>query len=520
MARAKTPSFIVEVPLKTTAEDERLLLDRFLCAKKLNNTLLQNGIEIVNAMRSSDEWRVACKIRQNTDEAKKLKAETFGNIRKAHGFSKPHFENLIKTHAEASGFNKRIGSHECQALAEKVFNALNEWVLGKRGKPRFKGRKRPLHSIQGKNNDGMLRWLNQGLQINRHWRIEAVLPDLKKTNEEWLTDALTHRTKYCRILWRNINGQKRWYVQLIQEGLTPIPMKHLNQRQHVQEDAVCGIDIGPSELAYASATEAGKIRLCAGIDRDEAAIRLLQRHIDRMRRAANPDNYHANGTVKKGVKSWRKSNRQLKAEAQLRERQRKEAATRKRDHGQLANTLLTKAKIFKDDGVSAKALQKNYGTSSSKRASGLMMSILERKAERAGGKRIVINVRALKNSQYDHTTRTFKKKPLSQRQHVFGDGRGVVDRDVYSAFLARVSGETTYNPSVTEKAWRVLEDALVQSGLFAPSATRRDGEMASSMGVVAKQQPIGTVLSPLERFDCETTRQPAIFSPQTEHCVA
>jgi hypothetical protein len=52
---------------------------------------------------------------------------------------------------------------------------------------------------------------------------------------------------------------------------------------------------------------------------------------------------------------------------------------------------------------------------------------------------------------------TFKKKSLSQRQHVFGDGRGRVQRDLYSAFLARNSEGNTHQPPVLEKAWAALE---------------------------------------------------------------
>lgn len=64
------------------------------------------------------------------------------------------------------------------------------------------------------------------------------------------------------------------------------------------------------------------------------------------------------------------------------------------------------------------------------------MSELPRKAERAGGQRQIIDVRQLRTSQYDHTTHTFTKKALSQRQYMFGDGRGRVQRP-----LQRVSGE-------------------------------------------------------------------------------
>ncbi|MBF6650043.1 MULTISPECIES: hypothetical protein [unclassified Methylobacter] len=97
------------------------------------------------------------------------------------------------------------------------------------------------------------------------------------------------------------------------------------------------------------------------------------------------------------------------------------------------------------------------------------------------------------------------KRPLHSIQDVFGDGRGVVDRDVYSAFLARNCDETTYNPPRLELAWRALENALVQSGLFLPSTSRREGETARLSDTVEKQIHTGTI-TPLssERFDCET----------------
>jgi hypothetical protein len=94
------------------------------------------------------------------------------------------------------------------------------------------------------------------------------------------------------------------------------------------------------------------------------------------------------------------------------------------------------------------------------------MDELTRKAERAGGQRQIIDVRRLKTSQYDHSTDTFEKKPLSQRQHVFGDGRGRVQRDLYSAFLARNTEGTTHQPPALEKAWHELASLLQQAGWY------------------------------------------------------
>lgn len=453
-----TPSFVVELPLRTHQHDERRLNDRLLCGSRLNNVLLLDGMAIVDAMRADLRWQAAKNIRELDKRKVAYKA-----LRLEHEFYASHFDKLVAEHARAAGFYGRIGTHEMQALAKRVFNALNKWVLGKGGRPRFKGRNRPLHSVEGKNNAGMLQWRRdeQVVQVEKGWRIPAIVPNLKKN--EWLADALQAETKYCRIVWRKLNGVKRWYVQLVQEGLVPLKAKLLESL--APEGSEGGLDLGPGSVAWCTATEAGLEKLCPEIDRPQQAIRILQRQIDRQRRQANPDNYKADGTIKKGRKTWIVSSNQRKTEAKLANVQRKEAATRKRSHGALLNCLLTKARGWKDDGVSVKSLQRNYGKSVGKRAPGLLMKELKRKAEKAGGKSAVIDSRNLKTSQYDHSTDSFAKKKLSERWHWFGDGRGKAQRDVYSAFLALHCEGNRHNPVMLEAAWQALEPALSVAGL-------------------------------------------------------
>ena len=191
-----------------------------------------------------------------------------------------------------------------------------------------------------------------------------------------------------------------------------------------------GLDFGPSSLAWCTETGAGLEKLRPEIDWPAQKIRVLQRQINRQRRQANPNNFKADGTIKKGSKTWLASNHQRKVEIKLANLQREEAATHKRSHGELLNFLLTKARCWKDDGVSPRSLQKKYGKSVGKRAPGTLISELRRKADRAGGQRSVIDIRNLKTSQYDHTTDSFAKKRLSERCHWFGDGRGKAQRDI------------------------------------------------------------------------------------------
>lgn len=355
--RVKTPSFVIELPLRTSIEDERLLNDRMLCGSRLHNVLLADGIEMVDGMRSDPEWKAAKKIKD-----KDRRRDAFDAVKDAHHFNSSHLDALAAKHAHGAGFYGRIGSHEMQAIARRVFNALAKWVYGTGGRPRFKGRKRMLHSIEGKNNKGMLQWLplEKVFQVERDWKIEVILPDLKK--DEWMWTALQSKTKYCRIVWRRVGAIKRWYVQLIQTGLAPIKAKLLAKL--AGEGTVGGIDLGPSTLAWCTPTDAGLKPLCPEIDRPEKQIRQLQRHIDRQRRAANPDNFKADGTIKKGKKKWVMSNRQRAANADLADLHRREAAVRRNSHGKLINFLLEKARHWKDDGVSPKALQRRYGKSS------------------------------------------------------------------------------------------------------------------------------------------------------------
>lgn len=465
MPRSATPSFVLTLPLQVAAGDLRRLNDRFSCGTRLTNVMIQHAHRLVKALHQNPAWS-AIRHLPKTERNARYRA-----LREAVGFTKSEFEQVIAMHAKAARFTGRIGSHEMQVIAEQVFNATHAWLCKQRGALRFKSARRPVHSLSGKNNTGMLQWKAEDrvLQIAKGWQIKAMLPDLNR--DEWLWLALQCRTKYCRLLWKTIHGERRWFVQLIQEGLPPIKSKLLENR--AAEGTVGGIDLGPGSLAWVSDTGAGLIKLTAAIDRPVRLIRRLQRQIDRQRRAANPDNFKANGQAKRGC-TWTVSNRQYKNNALLADLHRQEAAIRKTSHGKLCNFLLTQARVWQDDGVSPKALQKRYGKSVGKCAPGYLMAELTRKAERAGGERKIIDSRHLKTSQYDHTTDDFEKKPLSQRKHWFRDGRGWVQRDVYSAFLAKYAVGSSHNSIGLATAWTEMTSLLSKAGLC-DVKTRNDG---------------------------------------------
>ena len=393
-------------------------------------------------------------------------------MREAHGFTDYDFQAKATKHKNAAGFSGRLGANTTQKLGTKVFKALERFLLGLSGKPRFKNFKRPLHSIEGKNNAADLRWNEDDgcVYLNASWAIKAVMPDLRK--DEWLWTALQNPVKYCRIVRRFVGNKNRFALQLVMQGLAPIKVSVLSRLASKTDKA--GLDIGPSNIAWVTETDAGIFKFCAEVDAPQKMLRILQRKADRQNRANNPENFKENGQAKRGCK-WVKSKSQKKTETRLRSLHNKLAEKRVNAHGRDINNLLGKARTFNHDGVSVKSLQKNYGKSVLARSPGLFMSELKRKAERADGCSHVINSRQLKTSQYDHSIKDFRKKTLSERWHVFGDSRGRVQRDIYSAFLALHVQSTTdadgvitelHDPSRLEEKWVALEKTLMSRGLF------------------------------------------------------
>lgn len=179
---------------------------------------------------------------------------------------------------------------------------------------------------------------------------------------------------------------------------------------------------------------ASLVKFCDTVIQPWKETRRLQRAMDRSKRATNPHCFNANCTWKKGQK-FTPSKRYTAIRTEYAEVERKLAAERKRAHGELANQILGLGNVIQSETLSYIAFQKNYGKSGKVRAPGMFVEQLRRKAESAGGELIDLHTWSLKMSQYDHTTEVCTKKPLSQRWHVLGDGSGVVQRDVYSAFL-------------------------------------------------------------------------------------
>lgn len=307
-------------------------------------------------------------------------------------------------------------------------------------------------SLKRKKND---LWLMDELEA-----VEAYLKD-PDFHDAYAIDRMeygeiisTYRPCYASIVCKTIRGKLRVYLHLTVEGL-PFPKRTKNGViKYSCGDGIVGCDIGTQTIAYTSDHAVGLENLAErgnSIRCVERQQRLVQRAMDRSRRAMNPENYNEDGTIRKGKKTWIKSKRYQKLQLRYRELCHVSAENRKLAIHEQVHKMRSLGSIFVTEAKNAKKLQKRanaedpldkngkpkrkkrFGRSIKNRCPGYFQAKVQQLFESTGGTYIEVpsDYRA---SQYDHTADVSIKKKLSQRMYNLKDGTKV-QRDWYSSFL-------------------------------------------------------------------------------------
>jgi len=222
MPRKPKPTFITELPLLASLAHDAVMLDRFESARRLQNAVLGDGLKALALMRESKAYQGARLMPKG-----KERTEAFRACSQHFGFDEYALQAVATVHKNAAGFDNLLGAHETQKIATRVFAALQEYAFGKRGRPRFKGEHRPLHSIEGKSNAAGPRWHADTATVSwgKGFCVPVKMP--KKCQDPYIHACLQAKTKYCRIVWRTENGKRRWFVQLVQDGVAPAKYESL-----------------------------------------------------------------------------------------------------------------------------------------------------------------------------------------------------------------------------------------------------------------------------------------------------
>ena len=503
MAKATTETCCLTLPLKLEKWQADRLDKRLEIARQIYNTLLRFELKKLRRLINSEEYKdIENKRSETTDtnEKKKL-SKKLDDLRKKAGFTEYSFKTDIKDFYKH--FKENIGSSVAvHGIAPQVWQAFDRLFYGNGREVHFKKRG-SINSLRGYSvagKSGGVEIMFRGDHIE--WK-GLHLPIKLDPNNAYECEMLQKRIKYCRIVRKQGRCKDHWYVQLMLEGKPAVKCdRHTGELLHPIGSGAVGIDIGPQTIAYVADGEVALKELADKVNDIEHKKQILQRKLDRSRRASNPDNYAPDGTIKRGVTlTHNKSKRYISTQRELADLMRKQAETRKRQHNELANHLLSLGDRFyvedmqwpslthraKKTEISEKTgrykRKKRFGKSVGNKAPAMLISILDQKLRSRGKPGVTKVPTSVRASQYNHISDDYHKKELGERWNDMQDGRRI-QRDLYSAFLLQHI-DTDNNNFDKPTLFRDYENFVLLHDQYIEELKKLPKTLAS-MGIVRK----------------------------------
>jgi putative transposase len=437
------PAHVRSWPLRPDPAQCRVIRTRFFTGARVYNAVLAEVMARSRAVKSDPAWQAARLLPRRSKEERAVRRAAFDAVAAAHGFTAGAAQSFASS-LRQSWVREHLPAQETQNLGARAFDAVKCWHLGKRGKPRFKNTRRGLHSLAPKDGHGALRPKPDaagrlvGLQWGAGFVVAIAAPATtgrrgKEQQELAQIETLiaAGKVRSTRIVRTRINGRDTYRMQLVCDGHPT--------RRHPVGDGRVSLDLGPSQIAVAvqrrDGRRAGWVEpLADRIRLNTVRLRRSQRHLDRQHRAGSPGCFSPAGTHKPGRCDWQRSHAAKRSITGVAGQHRRLAEHRKSLHGALANRLFAYGADMACEKLDYVAWQRNFPRSVRDRAPGLLVQVIRRKAESAGGDRL-----------YEYSTKTTalsqtclcgnrKEKPLSQRVHRCGCGI-TEHRDLFSAYL-------------------------------------------------------------------------------------
>ena len=147
-APESNPCFSLELALRIDSAGRKRLDRDFDFGRQLVNATLGTALGRRTQMRQTPEWKAACAMPKGKERTK-----AFSELSKRFGIASAYdFEKILQAHANASGRAKQLHSDIKQVLADNLWKSWSNWRFEGKGRPRFKGASRGLHTLRGKKN--------------------------------------------------------------------------------------------------------------------------------------------------------------------------------------------------------------------------------------------------------------------------------------------------------------------------------------------------------------------------------
>lgn len=470
--RAQTPSYVVSTKVLLSESIIKRLEKSFRISNSAYNEVLSFGLKRFEALKQNSEYQellearrpaveklAALKKAKKKDKALSKQVKNYNDalfeLRKAYGLTEFELHKyLAQQRKKPCSPYQQFNAGEIQVIGTQAYKTL-EKVLFHQIKPhkvRFRSKLDLDVSFCNRVNTTGTRLESSdkkdiAYRLYIHKASTFVDIPVKAFNKYQQMSLLrSEKIKYVQIIRKTIRGKKVYYLQIVCQGFPP--------SKTTKGNSVVGIDPGISTVAFASPSEVALVDLVPkNITWKEKHLKRLDQRIERSRRTNNPECYKENGTIKKGARFKRPSNRQVRLRNRQRKVYRSLSEERKKLQGQLVARLVSQASIIRIEELGVKGLQKRsqdirinpktnrpyskkrFGKAIFRAAPGSFRAALETRASQLGIEFEVISPKDVRPSQYNHITQTFEKKPLSTRVYDLSDEYTGVQRDLYSAFL-------------------------------------------------------------------------------------
>ena len=368
---------VVTLPLKTEKWQEDLLEKRFECYRDTYNVLLgvmlkeygklthdPEYIESKKVIMSaydkdlSDKEKKEIKKSSEYKEAQKTQRDMlrerdfseFGLLNRAQQYFK-----YYEMHIPSSTVGRSI-TQPMWAAFEKLFYGNGHKVSFKRkgdfrriasdGKSGIRIVNEADKTVMSGRDEGKL-FVSFGTRGNRVLKMPIIVPK----GDDYKQAMLCHTWKVVSIVRKKVKDRFRYSVQLTVVGAPEVRFnRETGEILHPIGEGKIGVYIDPRYVVICTEDEKFfTFDLSEGIPSHEEEIADLQRYLDTSRRISNPDNFNADGTIKKGIVkdgirrrlTWNNSKGYFRAKNKLADLVRKDAETRKIQRQVLANTIIS-----------------------------------------------------------------------------------------------------------------------------------------------------------------------------------
>lgn len=146
--RAKgAPTHVRSWALRPDAGQCREIRTRFVTGVRVFNAVLGEFLGRSRAVKSDPVWQAARELPRRTAAERAHRGAAFRAVEAAHGFTVDAAQSYASS-LRKSWVRAHLPAQETQNLGARAFDAVRQWHLGRKGRPRFKSVKR-----------GCIRWL-------------------------------------------------------------------------------------------------------------------------------------------------------------------------------------------------------------------------------------------------------------------------------------------------------------------------------------------------------------------------